>query len=862
MSITRINNNIAAVNANRNLSETGRNLQKSIERLSSGLRINRAGDDAAGMTIATRIRSQVRGLDRAVMNAQDGINLINVAEGAMEEMINRLDRIRVLAVQAANTGVNDVQSRQALQDEVFQSIDEITRIADTTQFGKNRLLNGDFSVDAQVKPGQDIGNNFGINIDQSPGANTLESGQHFLNIIQTQKGFASIVPGNNPNGDGKTMHSGVNNSTDIAVSLARFTQTTGGAATLFSAGADGTDLLASSGADSTAFNGVSILSGDVFTFSGVLSDGVTKFSGSLSLGAGAGFTFGDNGDASASATQLVGAINHAIDQAEQALFGVSTSASVPTAYRTTVTLSGDASNQGRLLLVADGEFINESDISINLNRAGTLVTRSEGVTRSGEIGINSALSGVGAIGNNVTAITGSTFTTGQFNISIEDVQGAQTRQIESSLVLRENTGSIFSRTSSLAHTGGRALNINGTFIDSVYTGGTSITAGDTISIRGTDADGTTFNATYTVSLDPATDTVLNDFQFASLSGLITELNYRTRDYTNNALDGTKTRFENALFTLAPSGKLTLIDDLGRNDSKLDFTFTFNDGVNNGTPTYTIQDKGVLKQEGFAETATVRVNGGEAIRAEAGSVVTAFGPEATKEGTVQGQVTFRLGSNLAIGQDILNVEGKEYVGSLNGGPKVTFQNGQQDVVFIDSSSLEEGVARFMTVDFDSILDITSSPTAQNDPGTTLIVSVVNSSVNFQIGAFAEQSFRTSIGDLSSQNLGFGRGSGETIESIDVSTLDGAERALRIVDEALDQINRTRSLLGAATNRLESTVASLSVSSENLLASESRIRDADIAQETTKFTQNQILVQAGTSVLAQANFIPQGFLSLLG
>jgi len=259
---------------------------------------------------------------------------------------------------------------------------------------------------------------------------------------------------------------------------------------------------------------------------------------------------------------------------------------------------------------------------------------------------------------------------------------------------------------------------------------------------------------------------------------------------------------------------------------------------------------------------VRVNGGDAFRANAGEVVTAFGPEPTKEGEVQGQVTFRLGSNLAVGEDTLYVEGQEYVGSLNGGPKVTFQNGAQDVMFIDDGSFEKGSARFMTLDFDSVLDITSSTTETPDPGTTLVISTINNSMNFQIGAFAEQNFRTSIGDLSSQNLGFGRGSGRSIDDINIISFEGAEEALRIVDEALDQINRTRSLLGAATNRLEGTVASLSVSSENLLAAESRLRDVDIAKETTKFTQHQILIQAGTSVLSQANFLPQTFLSLLG
>lgn len=841
MSITRINNNVAALNANTNLATTGRALERSIERLSSGLRINRAGDDAAGLTIATRIRSQVRGIDRAVMNSQDGINVINVAEGAMEEITNRLDRIRVLAIQAGNTGVNDLQARQALQDEVFQSIDEISRITETTRFGTNRLLNGDFSVDAKIKPGQDGAQNFGISIDSAPTGTTLENGQHFLNIVKTSDGFQQLIPGLDENGISRTMHVGVENATDVAVSLALFQDSF-----LFG----GTGLVAGDNLATNFFNGVSVQSADILQFDGVLSDGVTAFNGSISVSFGGAVT----------AAELVSQLNRVIDDAERALFGVATAGSVPTNYRTTVTL-GTGDNAGRILMVGSDETFNLSSVDFRLVRGSNLVTQAAGVTRSGAIGTNSILAGSGAIGNNVTAITGSTFTSGQFEISVEDVQGAQNRVVESTVQFRDKTGTLINRATSLSGgTGGLAL--NGTFVNGVYTGGTSITGNDTITLRGTEADGTTFEAIYTISNNPNTDTNLNDFQFASISGLISELNYRTRDYTIGAQDGNLTRFESGIFTLTPNGTLQLIDDIGRDDSQLNFTLTFNDSDAAGTPAYTINDDARLEKEGFTEAATVRVNGGPAQRASAGDVITAFGPEATREGEVTGQVTFRLGTNLKVGTDILEVEAQEFVGRLNGGPNVTFQNGDQDIVFIDDGSLEEGVARFATFDFDTILDITKSPNDIPDPGTTLILSVVNRSMNFQIGAFANENFRTVIGDLSSENLGFGRGSGRTVQDLDITSISGVNEALMIVDEALDQINRTRSLLGAATNRLEATIANLSVASENLTASESRLRDADIAKETTEFTKNQVLLQAGTSVLAQANFLPQGLLSLLG
>ena len=176
-------------------------------------------------------------------------------------------------------------------------------------------------------------------------------------------------------------------------------------------------------------------------------------------------------------------------------------------------------------------------------------------------------------------------------------------------------------------------------------------------------------------------------------------------------------------------------------------------------------------------------------------------------------------------------------------------------FIDPNSKQ------LTIDFDSIVDVTKA-TSGTDTGITILISTVNKSLNFQVGAFAGQTFRTSLGDLRADNLGFGRGSGRTVSDIDITTLSGANDALDIIDEALDQVNTTRSLLGASTNRLDSTVANLSVTAENLTASESRLRDADIAAESTQFALNQILMQAGISVLAQANFQNQSLLSLLG
>jgi flagellin len=140
MSLT-LNTNVAAINARRNLLINNRKVGKSMEKLASGFRINRAADDAAGLSIAENLRAQIIGLGRAVANSQDAISLIQTAEGGLNETHNVLQRIRFLAVQSAN-GVLTSRDRRAIQDEVVQLIDEIDRISATTIFNSINLLNG------------------------------------------------------------------------------------------------------------------------------------------------------------------------------------------------------------------------------------------------------------------------------------------------------------------------------------------------------------------------------------------------------------------------------------------------------------------------------------------------------------------------------------------------------------------------------------------------------------------------------------------------------------------------------------------------------------------------------------------------
>ena len=147
MIIMRINNNISAMNSYRNLVSTNENMSKIMEKLSSGERINRAGDDAAGLAISEKMRGQIKGLNMATKNAQDGISMIQTAEGALNESHAIIQRMRELAVQAAND-TNTTEDRQKLQLEIGELIAELHRIASTTEFNTRTILTGEYSKDS------------------------------------------------------------------------------------------------------------------------------------------------------------------------------------------------------------------------------------------------------------------------------------------------------------------------------------------------------------------------------------------------------------------------------------------------------------------------------------------------------------------------------------------------------------------------------------------------------------------------------------------------------------------------------------------------------------------------------------------
>jgi flagellin len=190
MSLT-VNTNIASLTAQRNLVGTNRSLQISMARLSSGLRINSAKDDAAGLALSDKMTAKIRGLNQAVRNANDGISMAQVAEGAVQESTNLLQRMRELAVQAANGTYGD-DERASLNDEFTQLQAEITRIAGATEFNGKMVLQGSLNgISFQV--GADAGQKITLNVTGSFGASGLGVEAETVSTVAAASGAISAI---------------------------------------------------------------------------------------------------------------------------------------------------------------------------------------------------------------------------------------------------------------------------------------------------------------------------------------------------------------------------------------------------------------------------------------------------------------------------------------------------------------------------------------------------------------------------------------------------------------------------------------------------------------------------------------------
>lgn len=868
MSVLQINQNIIALSALRSLSETSRRLERSVERLATGMRINRAADDAAGLTISERLRAQVRGLARASQNAQEAINLLQTAEGAANETTNLLQRIRELAVQAAN-GTLTQNDRGEIQREVDQLIDEINRVARTTQFNSKNLLNGQAAALTSVDNPErttlivtgDVGKggNFNIitTIIEAPELAVWKSdhmhtvaGEDRVGIVNGEYTFlnnAALVAGGNT-----TI--GVNELEVQSLSVGGRMIVSGGNFTLSVMGtsvAVGTDGLIS------VFNAKEItvdtdrLRVQGFDVAGVVVDAYMVIS--------AGTTFAS--------------VGIWLENAFYATPG--TDGNVDMATTTGRLFFSQAAGVSIVLTSFVFEDIDNSGSTLNLSVAGFTLTGAA-ILSVGDVMINAASVALTANGVRVTVDDGSFY------------GGANT------LGTAGTTGTIDVRFDGDITTGSDDYTMNLSGQNELQQYGTvtqtSASAGDyTFRISAIS------NRTYRITnLD--TGAVSKVISIAEV-GTATNLSLPTFQGLRIALDAILVTGETGVIHVSTNNTLP-----AQNTTTLASIAAFQDnGVFLGRASVELK----LNVPGSSRAAVIWLNAGDTIEDAVGKISLAIAnpnsfSDLNLEGAMVGgsypdlvhynltgpaQGTISITSPVPGGELIFS--GDEAL--LNAMSLIQIAETKQAEYNVSITDIETGglIAQTTTdtgiirgvlngielwldttqgfkLDPDGTTGYVNAPYNQ-DPYINPIISltsdyagetfahIVPNPLIFQIGANQGQKIQVAIGQMDAKRLG--------IEGLLVVSTELAEEGITKVDSAVNLVTSQRSALGSIQNRLESTIRNLDIAYENLSAAESGIRDLNVAQQMIELTREQILLQAGTAVLAQANQLPQTVLQLL-
>jgi flagellin len=413
-----VNTNVLSLNAQRNLSRSQDTLATALQRLSSGLRINSAKDDAAGLAIADRFTTQIRGLNQAARNANDGISLAQTAESALDELTNNLQRIRELAVQSANA-TNSASDRTALDQEVQQRIAEINRLASQTSFNGQKVLDGSFGT-AAFQVGANVGETISVN---------LTTGVRADQIGQIATGTGTAVTGNALADAGLTIAVGQGAAVSVGASTAgsATTQTTDSAyAKVNAINAAGVSGLTATATNVSSGTFSTITNADATSTYNLTINGVAIYSGADNLAAGASLTAAD----------VTAQIN---------LFSTQTGVSASVSGTTLTLTAADGRNIVLAETVTQGAGATLGGTGIDAAQTGTL-RGTISLSASQNITLGGANADIGFAGTSI-AIDSTTLAT----VSVTSVANANTaiQRVDASLTavssLRSQLGAIQSR---------------------------------------------------------------------------------------------------------------------------------------------------------------------------------------------------------------------------------------------------------------------------------------------------------------------------------------------------------------------------------------------------------------------------------
>ena len=934
----RINYNQAASIAQRGLAGSQDAYSRMAERLSTGLRINRASDDAAGMAVSEKLKNQIRGLNQAQRNAQDSISLIQTAEGALAETHSLLSRIRELSVQSANDTLT-ASDRANLQAEVNQLVSEVDRIASTAQFNGIALLNKNSTVSTHDSGD---GLQFQIGANSSSVANNLTltiggARTQDLGSVKTLSGINSaITSGTFTIGSSTvTYDASVDTVFDVRDLINADTATHGATASV----ANGTLTLSASSAVVVADGTGNLAS--TLGFSGTAAVGSVSGSSTLaSIGVTAGgtLTIATAATAAAGSNTLgdLGTVGGTLSFTAQVAAGTAT---------TTSTLAELGVSAGGTLTLAfdDGTGAETRSVAVTYatgDTLGALATRIDTAVNEA-----SALLASGTTAGGMAVIVGGPTTagtatlqdlgvagSGTVTIGFDDGTGTETRSVAVSYTDTDTINSLKSLIDT-AITTAASMQSNGAGIGFTYTMGGPGSGANSITLA--NATTTTYAAgVFTIDLGAGTPfiTDISD-SGATTSGLLAALNLApisgavsgtsaassaavTKVTTAISLSSASTAFSAGSMSIdvgSSGARLTTLSDSGTALAALNLSaITSGSGTStasSGTVNTAIQSETVTVNYTTADTLTGLATNIQSALQTAGAV----GDSTLATGTLT-NATASFGSGvLAIDADGSGVSSVTFsaiaetgsgtartvLGGLATGAQVTSTNS------ISPAATENVAVNFATTDTLTSLATTIQTALRGSGavGSSLIGSLTGAA-NADFGTTAASTFTIAVTDpdvsisgltetgggliaalgltglsgasvasasaltsttytLTSSAIASGitslsSGTGSTLN---ISTRAAASASIATVDEAINQVSSLRANLGAAQNRLESTIRSLGVASENSSAANSRIADADIAASMSELVRSQILQQAGVSVLAQANQAPSLVLQLL-
>ncbi len=795
-----------AINTHRQLSLNNRAGAKSIEKLSSGYRINRAGDDAAGLAISEKMRSQIRGLNQASRNAQDDISLIQTAEGALNETHSIIHRMREIAVQSAND-TNTDEDREALQGEMNQLAKEITRIANNTEFNTRKLLNGNLDKSVENSTG-DLTFHIGANTDQNMQFSVNAMDAYTLGLTGAGQDPEEELPIVNGEGKGTVFSAGTitpGESTDG-------TESTPKAATA---------PAKSSGALNFAAPGITVNPADDFTITSNPGGATTTVNLSNQTYDGtAGKTGADlaadiqekiravGGDWADYTVNYDGATKKLTITDPTAATGVASSLTITGDAATNLSFDGNAAAGTDAGFNTDGKdatLMGTADLSANTNfdtQHGEFVITVNGTTQTVTINVNANVTGVAAALN--TQIAG-----GLDGLTFGAAPAPNQDKLQATLPNADD---------------GNA---------------------PTLSIGGTGA----------VRAGIATSVGSSEDAYASVQGRAISEEVEITD-KNSTMTITTDNAEEQTLTL-PKGKYTaeaLKDEINtaiQNNPELKDHVEAS--MKNGQIT-------LARKDGPKdETSKLEVGGPAAVAAKL-----AFQPEpapstevtAPSKGTVKiaGQLITATGAKH---DEILNGVKIKFGADTNVAVAAEWDEANQTyTVTGDWDASVVGTAPTLADIQEAINKVPNAPAAETNIELSGIFNPASASGEIILaGGIAPSCAATFDKDHKVKR------EANVAAGIDIRTQKHANKAIATIGSALKKVSNTRAGLGAVQNRLNHTIRNLDVASENLQSSESRIRDVDMAKEMMNFTKNNILQQASQAMLAQANQAPQGVLQLL-